>query len=1167
MKLFLALIVTAFVMLFSVSGAIAGLESCRIPIVRNAEQAPVIDGTMKGTEWKYALAITGLVNMDGPLTQRGGDVYLVSDGDNLYVGIYSPAVPEGTVPEVKAGPSYSGTLYEDFIRNDRIEARFSPPNRLEAGDLYVVTDSGGNTFFQRIKGEFRAFRPEVECKTSSDEKGWTTEIRIPAKVLGLEKITDSDGWKLNASLVRLFPLKYEGLVKGGPHTMSRVAFANDAPAISVQRLGDPQRGKLDLSVTVREYEGVVATPKEGAYDERKVQTGGMTLKASGRAARVSYELLDGQGAVVSNSSQVIALVPAKAIEATFKHDFKPQPRNTLRLKVESAESEARFASGSDGSGITIEYQSTMPFTPYSEAEEASWQERLTKGTVAGSWRMNAAFFPYWNKAKIQTTFFKGRVREQASSLRVTVTSDKGFKAESLVPIENGRMKIASDDGNLEIAIPGLPEGTYTTRGEVLDAQGQIVTTQERTYVRKVFPWEKNTLGLSRGVIKPWTPMVVTGTKVECWGRSHELDPSGLPSQIVTQGKPVLTAPIAVELRGEDSSVWKWSPQGKVTFVEQASDRVRWTGQATIGSDIDASVTGLAEYDGFTWFEVTLSPRKSVSASSGRIVISLPKEQAQLLHFQSCWARDNFSGAVPAGDGTVFRSLETINYGKVGGFSPHVWMGNLTRGLSWYADSDEGWSSSPQKSAIEIVRTGDQVQLVLNIITRPVTLTTPRTIRFGLMASPVKPLLPIKDIQTRAVNWLSFKDKKTVVQEHMYAPYPPGFDYKLIDEHVPGRRLYFNKHEMGAAMAERDVFDNEWGGIEPAADYPGAPERFGPGIRSRTINRSLTNSRIDMLVYYIAQMAKNSSMAATYWDITGIGMGVPLLEEGMAYRDTETGRIVTNFDILKSRQLFKRVATVWQEIRGEPDYMEIHSTNHICPPFYGFAYSWLNFEWLWPNEKARRPDGRWQDFIDLRPLDLFATEGVPSQFGVWINSMNAGARPTDLAEHRRIIKSGTALEILHNHSEAMMGGSGLSKPPSIGRRDELEFIGYWDESKRVTTDHPKVLASFWRTKDRIEVVAVNLTLERSPVTVSIPLKALGWTSAVKTVETTDDADLDALFESLRRTKQSERLATLEKLTADAKAVRKPPVVRVVDGMLKLTLDVESHEYRVFVVEGQ
>ncbi len=1145
----------------------ASMDECRIPVVRSAEQAPVIDGVMKGGEWKYALAVTGLISNEGAFSQRQATIYYVSDGSSLYVGAYAPAVPEGTAPQVCQGPKYDGKNYMDFVQNDRIEAKFSPPDRIDSGDLYIVADAAGNKLVLKIKGEERPIQPDWEYRTSFDEKGWTIEMRVPLAIFGKDPLNGH--WGLNFTFARLFPRKYEGLSSGGPHGLCGAALAHDAPAVQISGLTDLPKGKVDFAVSVREYEGLVATPKEGAYDEREVESGGMALKGGGKIARVAWELLDADGKKVSEESKCIELRPARKLSASFSKEFSPAAKNTLRVKVEMADDAKAF----DGNGGTAKiakiatlYAATFPFRPYDESEAKQWQERLTKGTLLNSWRFNPAFFPYWGKAKVQTVFFKGAVRDQARKLRVTITSDKGFKAERETPIVDGVMQADTPDRLLDIPIPGLPEGSYKACGEVLDADGKLVSRLESEYVRKVFPWEHNTLGLSRGVIKPWTPMNVNGSSVECWGRSYEIGADGLPASISSQGGSLLAHPVSVEIRGADGVVAKVSTSGKTTFTEKAEDRVTWHAQGSVGGDVAVKLTGMAEYDGFTWYELTLEPRKPVETLSGRIVIALPESQAQLMHFQSCWARSNFSGAIPRGEGVVFRSLDTKNYGRTGGFSPHVWIGNPTRGLSWFADSDEGWSSAADKSALEIARSEKQVQLVMNIIAKPTTLDKPRTIRFGLMATPFKPLMPIRDIQTRAVNWLSFKDNKTVVQDHMYATYPPKFNYALIDEHVPGKRLYFNKHEMGAALPERAVFDSEWGGMEPAGDYPGAPERFGPGLASRVINRSHTDSRIDMLVYYIAEMARKSSMAATYWDLTGISTSGPMLENG-AYVNPETGEIQQTFDIVKSRQLFKRVATMWQELKGEPDLMEIHSTNHMGVPFYSFAYSWLNFEWLWPNDKALRPDGRWQDFIDLRPLDLFATEGSPSQFGVWINSINAGGRPDDPAEHRRVARSASALAMLHNHNNAGMGGSGLTPPPSIGRRDQVEFVGYLDEKGRITTDHELVRASYWRKDGKIEFVAVNLSLEPRTATITIPLAPLGWKEAGNVVETTGEPELTAICDALRRKGNGDKAKEVEGLIASTTSARNTPTVKVVDNSLRITFELTSHDYRLFTAEGR
>ena len=138
----------------------AQLESCVIPIVESNDQAPVIDGKMEGSEWKYALELTGLVSIEGQLAQRQSMVYYVSDGKSLFVGAYVPAVPEGTIPEVKTGPKYDGKNYMDFGGNDRVEIKFSPPGKDKVGDFYIVADAAGHRLFLNIKGEDRFIFPE-----------------------------------------------------------------------------------------------------------------------------------------------------------------------------------------------------------------------------------------------------------------------------------------------------------------------------------------------------------------------------------------------------------------------------------------------------------------------------------------------------------------------------------------------------------------------------------------------------------------------------------------------------------------------------------------------------------------------------------------------------------------------------------------------------------------------------------------------------------------------------------------------------------------------------------------------------------------------------------------------------------------------------------------------
>jgi len=71
--------------------------------------------------------------------------------------------------------------------------------------------------------------------------------------------------------------------------------------------------------------------------------------------------------------------------------------------------------------------------------------------------------------------------------------------------------------------------------------------------------------------------------------------------------------------------------------------------------------------------------------------------------------------------------------------PYIWLGGPERGLCWFAENDRDWNLDPAKPALEIRRQGGATSLVVHFFTRPTTLDHPRTITFGLMATPAKPM--------------------------------------------------------------------------------------------------------------------------------------------------------------------------------------------------------------------------------------------------------------------------------------------------------------------------------------------------------------------------------------------------------------------------------------------
>lgn len=1117
----------------------ADVEQLVIPIAAS-EQMPVVDGRMIRGEWCRALKVTGLVELfGGSVAYRQSEINFIADPNYLYIGIKCPQVPLNTVPESLAdGEKEMSKLISSNI--DRFEINLAISD--QGLRHYFIVDAKGNKYCEEIGTISTRKDIPWEYKSSYDTKYWYAELRIKAADLGIAKFTDGMKAGLNVSRVWAFPYSYTGLVRR-PHELVKVTFLKGAPAFQIDGFGNIRDGKLKLDCSVREYEGDTFVPREMAYDENA--SGKAGSRTSGNRLHLKLETLEKNGQIQNQKNAECNMIPGKVLPLSIRETFstiKPQ-----HIRITATQNDKM-----------ILYSAVLPVFSLPSDFQKSLQERLRKGTVSGSWRLTSAFFPYWEKARIRFTNFSEKIAKEGDSVLIRIHSPNGYDQSKSSPL-NGMSPV-----EIEFSIPGLPEGVYTVECSIVDRNKKVLDKKNDTYTRKKFVWEHNNIGKSRIVLKPWTPVKVKNTSVSVWERTFRISGTGLPESIIVRGKEILSSPVAfsAKVNGQNETL-RTRPISFPEFTENNPDLVRWNGQGNIGSSLNVKINGRAEFDGFTYYRVTFIPTGTISLDSLQLDIELPDDIASLMHMQGQGARANFSGAIPSGRGVVYDGLHQKGTSHMtGAFIPHIWLGNPERGLSYFADSNENFRSLPNKAVNEIIRRDGKVICRVNIVSTPVKLDKPFSIEFGLIPTPVKPLLPHKDIVTRAVNWLSY-DNKRIFQEAMYAPIPKDFDYKQATEELnkwpnkDGVRLYFNKHELPYCLPEVAVFDYEWGGMDPESRYTCAINRFSKE-KSEAINRYLTASRIDMFVYYIAEMVRKTPMKGTYWDITGIYAAHPMQENGSSYI-APNGNVIQKWNILASRELFKRVATLFQEIRQEPDYMEIHSTNHIGIPFYSFASDLLNFEWRWLSKSMTDPDGYQHDYIDLRPLDVLAAEGTPEQFGIRINAITPTgedrlANPEDMETFRRILRSARITASLHNHSD--------NRICSLGDIGSVDFIGYWDEAGRIRTNTPLAQSVIYRKGNILELVVANLARRTQKVEVTVDLKKLGaWNMEI--IENTNEIEGVEISRKYQ-TKQKIKAQKMETAMKNAEYFRKqnPYEAKCENGKLQLRVPIQFHDYRSF-----
>jgi hypothetical protein len=311
-----------------------------------------------------------------------------------------------------------------------------------------------------------------------------------------------------------------------------------------------------------------------------------------------------------------------------------------------------------------------------------------------------------------------------------------------------------------MATPSLEDGTCEI-ALTLSAPAGARREIRRTFERKRFPWENNQLGRDRIILPPFTPLTVEQTPpaVACVLRRHVLDGTGLWKQVSSEGRELLASPMRLEV--DSGGKTYIADGGPVTFGETAADRVRGTTSWNAGP-VRGRTDFEFDYDGMAKVSLQL-PSSGAAVDAMRLVIPMKTAETWLMHPVTDLLRFHYAGRIPNGkgrlwdyggtlrevrytdsgepdaDGRVWDSRQVGRWQLPGPFVPYIWIGGPERGLCWFAENDRDWSLAPERPALEIRRQGETTSLVVHLVTRPLVLSRRRTMVFGLMATPAKPM--------------------------------------------------------------------------------------------------------------------------------------------------------------------------------------------------------------------------------------------------------------------------------------------------------------------------------------------------------------------------------------------------------------------------------------------
>jgi hypothetical protein len=511
-----------------------------------------------------------------------------------------------------------------------------------------------------------------------------------------------------------------------------------------------------------------------------------------------------------------------------------------------------------------------------------------------------------------------------------------------------------------------------------------------------------------------------------------------------------------------------------------------------------------EYDGVIFNEITITAKQNLRDVTLRI--PMQAAHAQFGHFAS--------GGFGAGGGKTI----PLDQPSTSAFYPVVWVGDFERGVCWFM---EGRADAATRSAepISITPDGDVTELRVQLVDELAAGET-ATVRFGLMATPVKPQHPRYPLNqfARTALW----DDAPVVPLHSTVWWHPYSFFQDIPEYDPTLRKVINPGDMLKGMLrdsdtitlpymtpytltdeypEANHYRREWELI-PARHNVVQP--ISPDDKLEWVECWMSPASESFRRFYawrVADTIKRTGLRGIYFDFA---TAVP---DSNIYHGSRGG-----FPILGMRDFYRRLVNEFVKA-GVEDYVIVaHNSEAIQIPALAFVTHFFNGEHLRTASSPTLHEGR--DYLDTMPLYWLGIEqsGLPwgihpnmlSEFDEspqWLRKM--GSEFDALTEYLWDRTPSIVMPMLLHGG--LPDGYNLSVPyyksvvATLHQFDvpTATFYPYWRNSDviEVEGDNFKVTAYSRPEQPRVLLVVGNLNREDGEVTVRLDLEDFyDWNSS-------------------------------------------------------------------------
>jgi glycosyl hydrolase family 123 len=652
------------------------------------------------------------------------------------------------------------------------------------------------------------------------------------------------------------------------------------------------------------------------------------------------------------------------------------------------------------------------------------------------------------------------------------------------------------EGTITVSAAGLPPETLPVRLTVSPHSIAHHGDDEPWRLSRL-RWLDSRLALDTGLVRPYTPVRVNGTRLSVLGRDVRLAPSGLPARITSyfteemtaigsRGREVLAAPIALVVEDASGRVLPWRTSGLRVTHQQPGAAV-WTAGSSAGS-LSLALTGELEFDGNIEYTLALTARTPTAVRDIRLEIPFTRDVARYLMGMNRpggaapgsydWTWDvkrnqdaAWVGDVNAGlqftlqDDHYVRPLNTNFYQLRPLVLPVSWSNGGVGGCRFRAERAAYVARCT--SGARTLAAGDTLYFNLRLLLTPFHPIDPRTQFTTRYFHAYKPIPEVLATGANVIN----VHHATAVNPWLNYPFlrPAEMRAYVDSAHAAGMRvkIYYTVRELTNRAPELWALRSL--GDEVFADGPGGghswlQEHFGSGYITGWVVPELKDIAIVTSGisrwhnYYVEGMdwlARNAAIDGIYLD-----------------------------DVAFDRITMQRIRRVLERNRPHP-LIDLHSANQYNPND-GFASSanlylehFPYLDRLWFGEYFH---------YDSTPPDYWLVElsGIP--YGLMGEMLEGGGNPW----------RGAVFGMTNRLPWTGGDPRAIWKAWDDFGIAEARMIGWWVRGNPVRTDRPDVLATTYLNKGRALVAVASWASDTVDVTLRFDWRALGLDPRLATI---------------------------------------------------------------------